>query len=121
MLEAADSVDSGDIWCKERIQLQGDELYDEINELIFAAELRLMDYAVDNYATIVPQKQVGQPTYYRKRTPADSELDPNASIAAQFNLLRIADPERYPAFVVLNGVRYNVSIRKADASGSTAQ
>lgn len=121
MLEAADSVDSGDIWCKERIQLQGHELYDEINELIFATELRLMDHAMDNYTTIVPQKQVGEPTYYRQRTPADSELDPNSSIAAQFNLLRIADPERYPAFVVLNGVRYNVSIRKADAGGSASQ
>jgi methionyl-tRNA formyltransferase len=121
MLEAADSADSGDIWRKELIQLQGHELYDEINELIFAAELRLMDYAMDNCGRVVPQKQVGEPTYYRKRTPADSELDPNKSIAAQFNLLRVADPERYPAFVVLNGVRYNISIRKAGVAGSPSQ
>ena len=120
LIEAADSVDSGDIWRKERIQLQGHELYDEINELVFAAELRLMNYALDNYRTVVPQKQAGEPTYYRKRTPADSELNPESSIAAQFNQLRVADPERYPAFVVLNGVRYNISIRKAAVAGSAS-
>src|ERR1700691_4833309 len=114
MLEAADSVDSGDIWCKEEIPLQGHELYDEINELIFAAELRLMDYAMDNFASIVPQKQVGEPTYYRKRTPADSQFNPHKTLAAQFNLLRIADPDRYPAFFTFKGVRYHIAIRKAD-------
>ena len=33
-----------------------------------------------------------------KRTPADSEIDPGKSILEQFNLLRIVDSERYPAF-----------------------
>ena len=113
LLEAADTVDSGYIWLKETIHLQGHELYDEINELIFAAELRLMDIAMDTFATIVPQPQVGEPTYYRRRTPADSRLDPKKTIAEQFNLLRIADPDRYPAFFIINGVRYNISIRKA--------
>ena len=119
LLEAADSIDSGDIWRKEIIPLEGHELHDEINELIFAAELRLMDYAIDNFTTIVPKKQVGEATYYRKRTPTDSELDPYNSIVAQFNLLRVADPSRYPAFFTINGVRYNISIRKADCLPSS--
>jgi len=119
LLDAAEPVDSGDIWRKEKIQLEGHELYDEINELVFAAEVRLMDYAMTHFATIVPARQSGNPTYYRARTPKDSEIDPRDTLAAQFNLLRVADPDRYPAFFMLHGMRYEISIRKAKPADST--
>jgi len=35
LLEAVEPVDSGDIWKKRIIQLNGSELFDEINELLF--------------------------------------------------------------------------------------
>src|SRR5258706_2844915 len=41
LLAAHESVDTGDIWAQESFQLRGDELYDEINNLLFEAELRL--------------------------------------------------------------------------------
>ncbi|MDP1671588.1 MAG: formyltransferase family protein, partial [Burkholderiales bacterium] len=44
LLEAADQVDSGDIWAKTTFELAGNELADEINKKLFDAELRLMDY-----------------------------------------------------------------------------
>ena len=54
--------------------------------------------------------QTGEPTYYKKRSPQDSQLDISKSIEEQFNLLRVVDNEKYPAFFVKDGVRYVVKI-----------
>ncbi len=114
LLEAADPVDSGAIWHQVHLAFAGHELVDEIHAALFAAELELMDHAVDHLDTIVPRPQAGPPSHYRRRTPEDSRLDPERSLAGQFNLLRVADPDRYPAFFEYLGHRYEVSIRKVD-------
>ncbi|MEI4233356.1 hypothetical protein V8324_10645, partial [Roseovarius sp. D22-M7] len=51
-------------------------------------------------------------TYYPRRTPGDSELDPGLSIAEQFDKIRVSDPERYPALFRMHGHVYSVSLRK---------
>ena len=113
LLEAEDKVDSGDIWAKEWIHLEGHELYDEINTLIFSAELKLMNFALNNFYSIRPREQdLCDGSHYQKRTPADSELDPRKSIIDQFNQLRVADSERFPAFFYLNGIKYSIKVEK---------
>jgi methionyl-tRNA formyltransferase len=117
LLEAANEVDSGPIWHKVRLHFQGHELVDEIHAVLFAAELALMDYAVANCATVVPTAQPEiaaerAPRYYRRRTPEDSRIDPERSLAEQFNLLRVADSARYPAFFDFLGHRYEISLKK---------
>jgi len=113
LLNAASKVDSGDIWLKSRVTLEGHELFDEINQKLFFAELELMTKAVDNINEITPTSQVKtQVNYYSKRSPGDSRLDPNKTFIQQFNLLRIADEERYPAFFEHLGCKYIVTIRK---------
>ena len=52
------------------------------------------------------QAQHGEARHYRRRWPADSELDPERSLAEQFNLLRVVDNQRYPAFVHWRGRRF---------------
>lgn len=117
LLEAADSVDSGAIWAERAIQLEGHELYDEMNAKLFDTILLLMDYAIEEVDRVRPRPQADdQPTYYRRRTPADSQLDPHKSIADQFELLRVADPDRFPCFVNYRGKRYVVTLRKEDES-----
>lgn len=113
LLEAADPVDSGAIWHQVQIHFEGHELCDEINAALFEAELSLMDFAVENFGTIEPRPQVGEPSYYRRRTPEDSRLDVNRSLAEQFDLLRVADEKRYPAFFEHRGHRYHVILKKA--------
>jgi methionyl-tRNA formyltransferase len=61
-----------------------------------------------------PQDASVAPTYHPRRTPAMSELDPHKTIAEQFDLLRVADPDRYPAFFHFRGHRYVLKIEKAD-------
>ncbi|WP_329001234.1 UDP-glucuronic acid dehydrogenase [Pseudomonas aeruginosa] len=114
LLEAAENVDSGAIWSKEVIPVPVNALYDEINDLLFQSESRLMDFAILNFATVIPQPQSEEfePTYYRRRVPEDSELDPKLSLAEQFNLLRVCDPQRFPAYFKLHGHKYKIVLEK---------
>lgn len=113
LLEAADLVDSGDIWAQASFELEGHETFDEINSKLFAAEIELMDFAVNNFEKINPRPQDSRtPTTYRKRTPADSRIDPTLPLAEQFDLLRVTDPSRFPAFFDLRGHRYFIQITK---------
>lgn len=116
LLEAEDKVDSGHIWQKKKIPITEDMLWNEINKQLFAAELELINYAVTNFQTIQPAAQSSQiePSYYPKRSPKDSQIDPRKTIAEQFNTLRVSDPERFPAYFELHGKRYNIILEKAD-------
>lgn len=113
LFEATDKVDSGNIWTKRYAELEGYELADEINEKIFPIKLNLMDFAIKFMDRIKtqPQEKIDEP-HFPKRAPADSELDVNKSIAEQFNLLRIADNERYPCYFNYKGYRYRISLKK---------
>jgi methionyl-tRNA formyltransferase len=114
VLEAADPVDSGPVWIRSRLRLEGHELLPEINDKLFTAELALMTRVVENHRALAPTPQRGEPgPKLRRRTPADSRLDANKSIADQFDLLRIVDNDRYPAFFDHRGKRYLIRIEKA--------
>lgn len=118
LLEAEDKLDSGAIWAQREMLLEGHELYDEINTKLFAIESELMDFAVDNFDMIAPESQHDfEPTYYRKRNPEDSRIDPDKTIAEQFDLLRVSDSERFPAFFNLRGHRYKIRIEKIKFGG----
>lgn len=114
LLEAEDKVDSGAIWRKEKVAVPKSSLWDEVNEAIFEAELRLMDFAAENFEKVTPalQPEDVEPTYFPKRTPEDSELDPKKSIEEQFDLIRVCDPDRFPAFFLLHGQKYTVRLEK---------
>ena len=114
LLEAAEPVDSGDIWKKINLKIPKDALWDEINLLLFTAELSLMDFAVANMHQINPVKQAVDTlsTYYPKRTPKDSQLDPNKSLSELFNLIRVCDPNRFPAFFELHSHNYTIRLEK---------
>jgi methionyl-tRNA formyltransferase len=110
-LSAEDRVDTGPMWVQRGFAVEAHGLVDEIQAKLFAAELALMSDVVGRFEEIEPVPQAAEgATYYRKRTPADSRIDPYRSIAEQFDLLRICDPERYPAFFELHGHRYRVRV-----------
>ena len=118
LLEAEDTVDSGDIWAQRRILLEGHELCDEINAAVFQAEIDLIEHAIDHYLEMEKRSQDDrQASYFPRRTPEDSRLDPEKSIAEQFNLLRVVDSERYPAFFDYRGHRYYLKISKEPSDG----
>lgn len=114
LLEAEDKVDAGRIWQQIKIEIPLCALWDEINQRLFAAECVLLDYAVENFGAVAPKEQSSlvEPSYYRRRTPADSELDPHRSIAEQFDLIRVCDPDRFPAFFNYRGATYTIKLEK---------
>mgnify|MGYP001584332169 CR=1 FL=1 len=115
LLNAEDRVDTGEIWQQRHIRLNGSELYDEINALLFEAEIDLISWACLNISITSPMPQRNdEPSYYKKRTPADSKIDINKSIREQFDLLRVCDPDRYPAFFEQNGRKFKLVIDRYD-------
>jgi len=116
LLEAEDKVDSGRIWKKTQITVPKHALWDEINHLLFQAEVDLIDYAVKNFGHVTPtiQQNLEQATYYPRRKPEDSHLDIHKSIAEQFDLIRISDPNRFPAYFVHHGHRYTLKLEKSN-------
>jgi len=115
LLEAEDMIDSGYIWKKTQVHIPKTALFDEINQIIFEAELNLMSFAVENFQTIQPvaQNEEGA-SYWPKRTPQDSEVDINLSLNDQFDLIRVCDPQRYPAFFYKDGKKFKLIIENAD-------
>jgi methionyl-tRNA formyltransferase len=112
LLNAEDALDSGDIWHQTEIRLQGTELYDEINAALFDAEVELMDWALRNCDRAQPRRQSGESSFYRRRTPQDSRIDPARSLVESFNQLRVADPQRYPAHFEHLGRKYLIRIER---------
>lgn len=114
LFEADDRIDAGPIYLRTVITLRGDELVGELRDLQIAATIGLCRSFVERYPAVLAEAapQRGEATVYRRRTPEDSRLDPDKSLREQFELLRVADPERYPAFVELNGRRYYLTLGK---------
>ena len=115
LLEAEDKVDAGDIWKKVKINVPKTDLYDQINELVFKEELGLMTFAADNFHSVMPYIQPEEEiSFWPKRTPKDSEVNIHQSIDEQFDLIRICDPERFPAFFYKNGKKFKLRIEVID-------
>jgi methionyl-tRNA formyltransferase len=115
LLQAEDKVDTGAIWKKVRIKIPETAVWQEINQLLFEKELALMDFAIENMPGITSYEQLDiKPSYWPKRRPEDSELDIHKSIDQQFNLLRISDNERYPAFFCKDGRKFKLTMEPMD-------
>ena len=57
-------------------------------------------------------EQSGKGSYYPRRRPVDSKVDPDSSLRQVFLQLRVADNVNYPAFFELNGHKYELRISK---------
>ena len=115
LLEAAQALDAGRIWHQIEVAVPANAVCHEINALLFDAELALMDWALAHAHEVQPREQQGTPSYYRKRCPADSRIDPERPLAELFDLLRVADPERYPAFFEHRGRRYRLRLEPMES------
>jgi len=113
LFEAVADLDAGPIHLQTLIHLNGTELVNEWRQLQAEATINLCLQWLDNYQDLINSAypQTGEATYYRRRRPADSQLDPERSLAEQFDLLRVVDNDRYPAFFEWRGRRYGLLIQ----------
>ncbi|XFA72924.1 hypothetical protein RYO59_001158 [Thermosynechococcaceae cyanobacterium Okahandja] len=117
LFKATPQIDQGEIYLKDYIYLEGHELIDEIRAKQAYKTIDLCNRFIKEYPQILNYgvAQAGEPTYLRRRTPKDSQLDIHKSIYEQLNLLRISDNEKYPAFFEYLGKKYIIKIYKEDA------
>lgn len=114
LIEAADSVDAGDIYHKETVTLDGTELCDELREIQGRKVIEICTNFLALKRPPIPTPQSGKESVYPRRRPADSELDIHKTIEEQFNLLRVVDNQRYPAFFTHKGTKYTLQINKSE-------
>ena len=116
LFEAQETVDSGEIYIKDILKFKGTELVDELRHIQAMTTIEMCLKFVREYPKIVlkGQKQKGKPSYYKRRKPQDSQLDVDKTIREQFNLLRVVDNERYPAFFEVDGERFILKVEKDD-------
>lgn len=113
LLEAVEGVDRGPVYLRKKIKLNGYELNGEIKVLQGSVVIDMCINYIKNYKILSPIMQSGEATYYPRRTTNNSELDINQSIRQQFNLLRIVDNDKYPAYFFIDDKKYILKIEKA--------
>ncbi len=114
LFEADEKVDSGVIYDQEWINFNGNELINDLRNLQAKATLKLCKNFIGSYPKNITtsRAQKGKESYYVKRTPKDSEINPNKNISEQFNLLRIVDNERFPAFFKLGDDTFQLQVSR---------
>jgi len=112
LIEVADGFDAGDYYLKDSFKLDGTELINDWQDKLGACIDNMIIKFLKNINKIKPIKQKGRSTVYRRRREDDSELDINKSIKSQFNLLRVVNNERYPAFFKYKNNKYILKIYK---------
>lgn len=119
MITMAAEADAGDIVAQRRFALKGHELNTELRDTMGRCIVDMCVETVCASAPPAPRPQEGTPTWYGRRRPDDSRLDPDQSLAAQFELLRVVDNDRYPAFFDLRGRRFVLKIEDAGPAPET--
>ncbi|MBB6692856.1 methionyl-tRNA formyltransferase [Cohnella xylanilytica] len=114
LFEAAEKVDAGPIYCRRTMRFGGLELIGELRNALARTTFELCEEFLEGYPGIVHfgVRQQGEETFYPRRTPADSRINPDRSLREQFQLLRVADNERYPCYFELDGETFVIKVEK---------
>jgi UDP-2,4-diacetamido-2,4,6-trideoxy-beta-L-altropyranose hydrolase len=112
LIAAEAELDTGDVFDAIDLTLTGTELVHEWRTMVADATHALCRRFVREWPASgsMSTAQQGEPTYFSRRRPGDSRLDPNATLASQFDLLRVSDPQAYPAWCELRGRRFHVRV-----------
>lgn len=112
LIEAALKVDEGQIYLQETLHFEGHELIGEMRRALYYCIANFVKVVLD-YGLPEGTAQCGEPSYYERRKPSESELDINKPLIEQFNLLRVVDNECYPAFFIYKNCKYVLKVEKA--------
>jgi len=113
-LKCAEEVDAGPIYLKRPLSLHGsaEEIYARASEII---EKMIVEIINTNPQ---PMEQVGEPTFFKRRKPEQSNLLHAESLDQAFDLIRMLDADGYPhAFINVGKFRmeFTRAGRKADS------
>ena len=113
LIKMVDEIDAGPIIAQRSFELVRANLWvDFVQESQRAQESLLLDLLRGELNTVNLKLQEGSPSYFRKRTPSDSEIDPSRSIEEQWGKIRAADPVRFPNYFRLHGTEFVLEVKK---------
>ena len=112
LFEAEEGVDSGVIYLQDKIGFTGNELVGDLRQAQSHYTFLLCKRFLENYEEVLKNKrmQYGKESFYPKRNITDSKLNPYKTIVEQFNLLRVVDNEKYPAYFEFSGKTFFLKI-----------
>lgn len=105
-------VDSGDVIAKARFRIGPDVTAVSLRRFDEEACMIMIYAILKKYpsGSIPAVPQLGQPTYYSRRSQADNEIDIEQPFAALIPHLRACEPQHCAHFF-LHGVKYNIHIQ----------
>ena len=96
LFEAAEEIDTGDIYSQSILDLKGYELLSEIFLKRWNVEQKMILEFLEQYPNLSAKKQVGTSTFYRRRNFNDDTIDINKPLINYINNFRISDNEKWP-------------------------
>ena len=95
-LRMVKELDAGPVYLKEPLSLDGsaEEIYHRASELTW----RIIQQLVEGCITTIPQ--LGEPTFFKRRTPDQSEIPEGLTLDQVYDYIRMLDAPGYPkAFI----------------------
>jgi methionyl-tRNA formyltransferase len=111
LFEAEKDLDSGDIYLQKELILEGNELFPEWRDKQGKLTCQMVKEFLRKYPEIEGKPQRGLSSIFRQRNHNDDQLNIDISIKENFDLLRVCDPENYPAWFSYKNRKYKVYIK----------
>lgn len=106
-------MDRGDIIVQSQVSLTPFETLRSLQRKVYSSEPDLVIKAL----VALEKNTVGHlqnenlaSEFPKKRTPADSEIDPSRPLIELFNQIRACDPDEFPAFFIMHGQKVCVRL-----------
>lgn len=99
-LKATSDLDAGPIFAKQEISLEGNlsQIFERLNSAVNSLIFQILTNKLE------PIEQVGDPTYFRRRSPEQSEIKfQGQSLAEIYDHIRMLDGDGYPRAFIRSG------------------
>lgn len=102
-------LDAGPVYCKLPFSLGGSagDIYERTSEITW----RIIKHIITENPK--PTPQVGEPTYFKRRKPHESELPTSSSMEDIYDYIRMLDAEGYPNAFIDYG-NFRISFNECD-------
>ena len=91
LISCDEKIDTGKIYKYDFLKIKKTDLYDDIKKKQFLISMKMIKKILNDYPFLKSKEQKGKPTYYRKFTSEDDQININLSIKDEFNKIRSTD------------------------------
>jgi methionyl-tRNA formyltransferase len=111
-LRCVEAMDAGPVYLKKDLDLEG-----TANEIYARASHRIEEMIIEMIERQpVPVPQVGEPTFFTRRTPSESDLPVTGTSLEIYDFIRMLDADGYPkAFIDAGSFRFEFTHAVKDA------